>query len=156
MHMMNEIIYFFSWRKIMKELILCHKLWFSNPNIFAIECSRPYIFQPINSVRSNRLKYQRFTQILRLENLSLWQRFNSFLNEFRVSIQSKLKNRCFACSSVHKWMLCELYFKHVHAICIDGEGLLAKMNNDLWQVGWGWIELVLLWRFRINTFNLLM
>ena len=40
----------------------CHKLWFSIPYIFATQCCRPWIFQTINSVRSNNLslKYQRF------------------------------------------------------------------------------------------------
>ena len=72
-----------------KELSLCHKLWLSNPNIFAIQFRRPYIFQPMTSVRSNSLslKYQRFRPsvypILRSENLSLWQRLNSFI--FRIS-----------------------------------------------------------------------
>ena len=44
-----------------KELSLCHKLKFSNPNIFATQCRRPYIFQTMNSVRLNNvsLKYQR-------------------------------------------------------------------------------------------------
>ena len=46
-----------------KDLSFCHKLRISNPYIFAIHCCRPYIFQTINSVRSNNLsfKYQWFT-----------------------------------------------------------------------------------------------
>ena len=48
---------------VLKELSLCHKLKFSNPNIFATQCRRPQIFQTMNSVRSNSvsLKYQRPT-----------------------------------------------------------------------------------------------
>ena len=46
-----------------KELSLCHKFWYSSPYIFATKCSRPVIFQTINSVRSNSLglKYKSFT-----------------------------------------------------------------------------------------------
>ena len=43
-----------------KEFSLWHKLLFSNLNIFATQCRRPYIFQTMNSVRSNNL---RFTQL---------------------------------------------------------------------------------------------
>ena len=38
-----------------KELNLCHKLWFSNPNIFATQCFSPQIFLTKNYVRSNNL-----------------------------------------------------------------------------------------------------
>ena len=43
-----------------KELSLCHKLKFFNPNIFATQCRRPQIFQTLNYVSSNNvsLKYQ--------------------------------------------------------------------------------------------------
>ena len=46
-----------------KELSLCHKLWFSNYYIFGTKCCSSQIFQTMNSVRSNNLslKYQRFT-----------------------------------------------------------------------------------------------
>ena len=46
-----------------KELSLYHKLRFSSPLIFSTLYRRPYIFQTINSVRSNylSLKYQRYT-----------------------------------------------------------------------------------------------
>ena len=42
---------------------LCHKLWFSNPNIFTTQCRKPEIFQTMNFVRSNNqsLKFQKFT-----------------------------------------------------------------------------------------------
>ena len=48
---------------ILKELSFCHKLWLSNPYIFATRCRRPLIFQTMISVISNclSLKYQRFT-----------------------------------------------------------------------------------------------
>ena len=47
---------------ITKELSLCHKLGFSNLFIFGTKVRRPWLFQPMNSVRSNNLslKYQRF------------------------------------------------------------------------------------------------
>ena len=46
-----------------KELSFCHRLWFSNFNIIATQCSKPLIFQTMNAVRSNNvsLKNQRFT-----------------------------------------------------------------------------------------------
>ena len=42
---------------------LCHKLWFSNPYIFATKCGRLKIFQTMNFVRQFILnvKYKRFT-----------------------------------------------------------------------------------------------
>ena len=48
---------------LINELSLCHKLWFFY-HIFGSKCCRPYIFQTMNSVRSNNLnlKYQRFTK----------------------------------------------------------------------------------------------
>ena len=50
---------------VSKELILCHKLWFSNPYIFETQCLKPLIFQTyvIWSNRSQSLKYQRFTTL---------------------------------------------------------------------------------------------
>ena len=36
-----------------KELIFCHKLLYSNSDIFATRCRRPFIFQTKNYVRSN-------------------------------------------------------------------------------------------------------
>ena len=46
-----------------KELSFCHRLWFSNFNISATQCSKPLIFQTMNAVRSYNvsLKNQRFT-----------------------------------------------------------------------------------------------
>ena len=41
---------------ILKELSLCHKLWFSNFYIFATKCCRPLIFQTINSARASNLR----------------------------------------------------------------------------------------------------
>ena len=42
-------------------MILCHKLWFSNPYIFETQCCKPLIFQTyiIWSNRTHSLKYQR-------------------------------------------------------------------------------------------------
>ena len=46
-----------------KELSLCHKLHYSNPNIFRIGYCKPFIFQTqtIWSNRFNSLKYLKFT-----------------------------------------------------------------------------------------------
>ena len=48
-----------------KELTLCHKLWFSNPNIFRTQCRKPLIFQTYIfwSNKSHSLKCQRFTML---------------------------------------------------------------------------------------------
>ena len=48
-----------------KELTLCHKLWFSNPNIFGTQCRKPLIFQTYIfwSNKSQSLKFQRFTTL---------------------------------------------------------------------------------------------
>ena len=48
--------------ELLKELSFCHKLWFSNPLIFATRCRRSLIFQTLNSESSNSLslKYLRF------------------------------------------------------------------------------------------------
>ena len=68
-----------------KELSLCHKLWFFNPNIFATQSQTQEIFQTMISVRSNSLslKYQRFTpsglKDMELEILSMRQWLNSFV-----------------------------------------------------------------------------
>ena len=69
---------------IWKELNLCHKLWFSNPYIFATKCRRPYAFQTMKSVHSNNLKFE-ISKVctsgcnnIGIENLSLQQRLNSF------------------------------------------------------------------------------
>ena len=51
--------------RFIKELSLCQKLFFSKPYIFATQRWRSWIFQTMNSVRSNNisLKYQRFTTL---------------------------------------------------------------------------------------------
>ena len=48
-----------------KELTLCHKLWFSNPNIFGTQCRKPLIFQTYIfwSNKSHSFKFQRFTTL---------------------------------------------------------------------------------------------
>ena len=48
-----------------KKLSLCHKLWFSNPNIFGTQCRKPLIFQAsiVWSNKSRSLKCQRFTTL---------------------------------------------------------------------------------------------
>ena len=48
-----------------KELTLCHKLWFSNPNICGTRCRKPWIFQTYIfwSNKSHSLKFQRFKKL---------------------------------------------------------------------------------------------
>ncbi len=55
----NEVIFH------LKELALCNKLWFSNPNIFRTQFRKPLKFQTMTFVRSRNisLKYQRFTTL---------------------------------------------------------------------------------------------
>ena len=50
---------------VSKELNLCHKLRFYHLYIFATQCRWPWIFQTMNSVRSNNLswKYRWFTSL---------------------------------------------------------------------------------------------
>jgi len=47
---------------LVKEMSLCHKLGFLNPNFFKTKCCRPQIFQIMNSGGSNNvsLKYERY------------------------------------------------------------------------------------------------
>ena len=56
---------FLSQKFMVKELTLCHKLWFSNPNIFGTQCRNPLIFQTYIfwSNKSHSLKFQRFTTL---------------------------------------------------------------------------------------------
>ena len=89
-----------EWRKIIKEEwmkngIRMEKIWrkketeFLNPHSFITQCSKPLIFQIINSVRSNNvsLKYQNCIPLcykdIRFKSLSLWQRLKSFLKRKR-------------------------------------------------------------------------
>ena len=46
-------------------MTLCHKLWFSNPNIFGTQCRKPLINQTYIfwSNKSHSLKFQRFTTL---------------------------------------------------------------------------------------------
>ena len=48
---------------ITRGIMSSHKLWFSNPYIFATHWRRPWIFPTMNYIRSNNLslKWQRFT-----------------------------------------------------------------------------------------------
>ena len=70
-----------KWRKKETE--------FLNPYSFITQCSKPLIFQIINSVRSNNvsLKYQNSIPLgykdIRFKSLSLWQRLKSFLKKKR-------------------------------------------------------------------------
>ena len=60
-----KIIFELNWLHLIfiEELSLCHKLLFSNFDIFATQCHRYLIFQTLNAVRSNipSLKCLRFT-----------------------------------------------------------------------------------------------
>ena len=54
-----------SWLYASEELTLCHKLWFSNPNIFGTQCRKHLIFQTYIfwSNKSHSLKFLRFTTL---------------------------------------------------------------------------------------------
>ena len=91
----NEILH-----STLKELSLCHKLWFSNPYIYATQCWRPYLFQTMISVISNSLSlnYQGFTQSScknnMIRNFNLWQRliflyFFTLMHEYFFWVRSK-------------------------------------------------------------------
>ena len=49
-------------KEMVKGMSFCHKLYFSNLDIFETQCRRPLIFQTMNSIRPRNLslKYQRF------------------------------------------------------------------------------------------------
>ena len=87
------------WNKMsQKELSLCHELKISNTCIFATQCLRPWIFQTLNSVRSNSLslKYQRFPP-LDCQNIGIGKfefvAKTQFLY-YEVSINDKEHNSC--------------------------------------------------------------
>ena len=65
-------------KKYSNELTLCHKLWFSNPNIFGTQCRKPLIFRTyifwFN--KSHSLKFQRFTTS---ESNDIWIRKSEFV-----------------------------------------------------------------------------
>ena len=77
----------------LKKLSFCHKLWFSNPVIFATRCCRFLIFQTMNCDRSSSLslKYQRNTPsgckyigIRKFECVAKTQFFWRFKPEWRI------------------------------------------------------------------------
>ena len=63
----SAVFTFFGYKQTgkLKELTLCHKLWFSNPNLFGTQCRKPLIFQTYLfwSNKSHSLKFQRFTTL---------------------------------------------------------------------------------------------
>ena len=65
---------------ITKELIFCHKLKSSYPNIFATWWCKSLIFQTWITLSISLRHWQR------LENQSLWQRLNSFLHYFLLRL----------------------------------------------------------------------
>ena len=56
----NYLYFWTIWNRFKKKLSFCHKLWFSNPYIFATQRRRPFIFQTMKSNNLD-LKYQRIT-----------------------------------------------------------------------------------------------
>ena len=64
---------------------LCHKLWFSNSDIFGFQYWRHLTFQTMTSVKSNNTRLRnikglrhRVQKIWGLESQNLWQGLNSF------------------------------------------------------------------------------
>ena len=88
-----------------------HKFKFSNPYVFAIWCHRPQIFQIMNSVRPNKLSFKCLTftpsGYKGLENLSLWQRLNSFtfvIFQIRIKINLVVSKVSFCVYTPVSWI----------------------------------------------------
>ena len=81
-----------------------HKFKFSNPYVFAIWCHRPQIFQIMNSVRSKVYTIRLYKG---LENLSLWQRLNSFtfvIFQIRIKINLVVSKVSFCVYTPVSWI----------------------------------------------------
>ena len=88
----TKLLCIYMYSKVVKELSVCPKNSFSNPNIITTRfCNTPLIFQTINSGRSSciSLKYQRFTHSrckdlrirIVMESLSQTQNFKFYIFE---------------------------------------------------------------------------
>ena len=100
-----------------KELSFCHKLWYSNPYNFATQCRRPYIFQTMNSVRSNNhsLKYYRLTpsgfKYIRIRKFEFVATTNFFVKKlFYLNLKHKFKKH--PVLHRHILMYCACSFQH--------------------------------------------
>ena len=110
--------------QVSQKLRFCHKLWFSNPYIFPIQCGRPLIFQSMNYVRSNNLslKYQMFTptgckDIEIWTFKSLWQQLSSLTSNIeKKKEQFWFKNHTIV-SKLIKNRLKNIYIKLYHPFC---------------------------------------
>ena len=95
----------------------CHKLRLSYTNILATQCRRPYMFQTVNSVRSNNLslKYQRFTpsgfKDIRIRNIEVVEKkveksYSNWTKNIQLSIDRSINQ------SINQWheLLCCLVY----------------------------------------------
>ena len=111
---------------VLKQIKKCshclHKLWYFKSYIFGTLYRRPWIFQTMNSVRSNNLsfKYQRLTSSvckdIRIINLSLWQRLNSFTN------------RCSSFTTKYKYNDSD---NELHNFCVSGSFDSLKSSGPI-------------------------
>ena len=83
---------------LIKEFTLCHKLWFSNPNIFGTQIRKPLIFQAyiIWSNKSHSLKFQRFTT---LESKDIGIRKSEFVTKSQFLYRSLIHKNQFQSSA---------------------------------------------------------
>ena len=65
----------------------CHKLWFSNPYIFATQCRRPLIFQAINYVKS---KYDIWRTSLSHFNCYIFFLFHKLFGRFGLNFDLEI------------------------------------------------------------------
>ena len=81
-----------------KELTLCHKLWFYNPNISGTQCRKPLIFQTYIfwSNKSHSLKFQRFTT---LESKDIGIRKSEFVTKSQFLYRSLIHKNQFRSSA---------------------------------------------------------
>ena len=87
-----------NFRSVIKELSFCHKLWFLNPYISAIQCWRSLVYYKINSAWSNQKSKFKISRVYTLR----LQRYRDY--EFGVC--GKNDDFIFL-----KKLICELHLK---------------------------------------------
>ena len=104
--------------------------------IFATQFRRPWIFQTMNSVRSNiiSLKYQKFTPLgkyIGIRKLSLWQRLQE---KFSICI---ILNTCPLLATVNKYIVLQLKTDY----CRHGK-VHFRINVYPWNVDFSYLFFV--------------
>ena len=82
----NLLIYVKNLSQFTKELSLCHKLWFSNPYIFATQCRKYFCWE-----NNLSLKYLRFTQS-RCKDLGIRQFEIAATTQFHCTTKRHVQN----------------------------------------------------------------